>query len=101
VHQSNTEVEQAREIIRYFMQHPQASDDLEGIARWRLLQQRVHRQVEEVQSALALLVNLKLLNEQDTPTAGRRYSLNPAKVSESREFIDQSNGNGNGRVRSS
>lgn len=94
MHQAQSDVEQAREIIRYFMQHPQASDDLQGIARWRLLQLRVHRQVQEVQSALALLVSMKLLNEQYTPSVGKRYCLNLAKLTESEDFVNHGNGNG-------
>lgn len=85
---TNTDVERAREILQYFMQHPQASDDLEGIARWRLLQERVVRQVEEVRKALELLVQMDLLHQDVTPTLGKRYSLNPAKVTESRNFAD-------------
>ena len=95
--QTNTDVEQAREILQYFMQHPQASDDLEGIARWRLLQQHVCRQVEQVQRALELLVQLELLRRYDTPASGKRYSLNPEKLNESERFAK----NGNGKVRTS
>ncbi len=97
--QTNTDVEQAREILRYFMQHPQASDDLEGIARWRLLQQHVTRQVEEVHRALELLVRLDLLQHYEIPACGTRYCLNPQKLSESERFAQNGNGNGNGRVR--
>ncbi len=90
--QTNTDVERAREILRYFMQHPQASDDLEGIARWRLLQERVIRQVEEVRNALELLVQMDLLHQHVNPVAGKRYSLNPDRVLESQKFADQTNG---------
>ena len=95
VHQTNTDVEQAREILRYFMQHPQASDDLEGIARWRLLQQHVTRQVEEVRLALELLVQMDLLHQHVNPAIGKRYSLNPERVDESRKFADPTNGETN------
>lgn len=89
MNRSNADVEQAREILQYFMQHPQASDDLEGIARWRLLQQRVFHQVEEVSHALELLVKMDLLQQHVTPALGKRYSLNPARITESREFAAQ------------
>ena len=81
------EFEQAREIFQYFVDHPQASDDLEGIARWRLLQQQVTSQVEQVRRALELLVGLELISQQDTPTSGKRYSLNWAKFAESKTFL--------------
>ena len=80
------EFEQAREIFQYFVDHPHASDDLEGIARWRLLQQQVTSQVEQVHRALELLVRMELLCRQDTPALGKRYSLNQAKVAESNTF---------------
>ncbi len=91
MHSTNSEVEQAREILQYFVEHPQASDDLEGIARWRLLQQHVTWQVEQVRRALELLVQLDLLCQQETAVAGRRYSLNRAKVAESETFFAQQN----------
>ena len=37
----------AKEILSYFLRNPQAADNLEGVARWRLLEQTVHRSVEE------------------------------------------------------
>lgn len=89
MHRTNSDVDQAREILQYFVEHPQASDDLEGIARWRLLQQHITWQVEQVRRALELLVHLDLLCQQETAASGRRYSLNGAKVAESKIFFAQ------------
>jgi hypothetical protein len=86
---NRTEFEQAREVYRYFMEHPQASDDLEGIARWRLLQQHVASQVEQVSRALELLVGMDLICRQETPASGKRYSLNRAKLEESKTLFSQ------------
>ena len=45
-----------KEIMRYFVEHPHALDSLEGVARWRLLQQRIDDTVAETESALEWLV---------------------------------------------
>jgi len=86
MNQVRADVEQAQEILRYFVQHPHASDDLEGIARWRLLQEQISRSVEEVRQALDMLVKMEFLLQDIVPSCGKRYCLNPARVAESKEF---------------
>jgi len=44
------------EILDYFLRHPLAADTLEGVARWRLLEESVYRCVEEIREALGWLV---------------------------------------------
>ena len=44
------------EILSYFMRNPTAADSLEGIARWRLLEEVIHRKVDETHVALEWLV---------------------------------------------
>ena len=51
----------AKDILSYFLDNPQAADDLEGVARWRLLRQAIHRDVEETSRALDWLVQRGLL----------------------------------------
>ena len=51
----------AKDILEYFLRNPQAADDLEGVARWRLMSQTVHRDVEETSQALDYLVEKGLL----------------------------------------
>ena len=86
MNQVRADVQQAQEILRYFVQHPQASDDLEGIARWRLLQEQIGRSIEEVRQALEMLVQMEFLLQDSIPSCGKRYSLNPARIQESKEF---------------
>ena len=40
------------EILSYFLRNPLAADTLEGVARWRLLDEVVYRKVEETRAAL-------------------------------------------------
>lgn len=51
--------------MRYFVEHPQALDSLEGVARWRLLQQRIEETVAETEAALEWLVEKGLLQRVD------------------------------------
>jgi len=45
----------AAKIARYLDRHPHASDTLEGVSRWWLLQQRYEETEEKVQRALNYL----------------------------------------------
>lgn len=54
-----------REIMRYFAEHPRTLDSLEGVARWRLLQQRIEDTVAETEVALEWLVAHGLLQRID------------------------------------
>lgn len=69
----------AREILEYFMRNPKAVDSLEGIARWRLMEQAIHRTVSETEGALEWLVEKGYLIEVEQPRSSRLFRLNPAK----------------------
>ena len=60
----------AREILSYLERNPDAGDTLEGVARWWLLQQRIHTAVEEVQRGLDQLVKLGLVSRRKTTPHG-------------------------------
>jgi hypothetical protein len=57
----------AKDILDYFLRNPQAADDLEGVARWRLMSETVHRGVEETRQALDYLVKRGLLTRVSLP----------------------------------
>lgn len=69
--------EKAKDILRYFLQHPEAVADLEGVARWRLLEETVHRRLEETEEALGWLIHHRYLLQESTTTSGRLFRLNP------------------------
>jgi hypothetical protein len=73
-----------REIISYFLRNPDAADTLEGIARWRLLDETVHRRVKETQAALQWLVAQGIIQEH-VSSGGTIFGLNP----ESKEQAEQ------------
>lgn len=81
-----TAEEIARDVLSYFLHHPEAADDLEGIARWRLLQQSIERSVEETNLALEWLAEKGYLVK--TPTAaGAIYRLNMGNRTGAESFV--------------
>ena len=76
-----------RGVLRYFVRHPQAVDDLEGIARWRLAEEAICNKVEETHRALTWLVESEYLLR--TPTTGSTavFSLNPDKVADANALL--------------
>src|SRR5688572_9205058 len=79
-----------RDVMRYFVQHPLAADSLEGIARWRLLEQRACDLVAETSSAVAMLVGEGMLEEVAVAGGKTLYRLNPAKIDAARQFLEHS-----------
>jgi len=74
----------ARQILSYFVRNESAVDSLEGIAKWRLLEEAIHRNVLETEQALEWLVRQGYLVESMQPHAGRLFSFNAAKRAEAR-----------------
>jgi len=77
----------AKEILSYFMRNPRAADTLEGIARWRLLDEVVHRKVEETRRALSWLVKRGFVIESSSPGAAQIFRLNPEKIAEAKLVV--------------
>ena len=79
----------AKEILRYFVRHPDAADSLLGIARWRLFQEEVHRSVGITEEALQWLVEEGYLRK--IPAAGVEdiFRINPAKTRQAKSFLDE------------
>ena len=78
-----------REVMHYFLQHPTSADTLEGIARWRLFEQRARDVVTETDAALALLVERNILEEICTRGVPPLYRLNPEKIDEARRLMEE------------
>lgn len=63
------------EVRSYFRAHPGAADSVEGIARWRLLEERALRQVEATQRVLRHLVARGEIVEETRPGMAPLYRL--------------------------
>lgn len=77
----------AKEILSYFLHHPEAADSLEGIARWRLLAQRVEQTVSETQVALQWLVSEGYLEEIRTAASEPVFMLNRTNRRDIQRFV--------------
>lgn len=89
------DLERAKDILRYFLRHPQAADNLEGIARWRLMQERVQRGVEETERALQWLVSQGYLSAEDAGSAPPIFRLNQQKRAKAEQFLKLEERGGN------
>jgi len=72
----------AEDILNYLMDHPEASDTVDGIARWWILEQRVKREMEEVKATLSDLARRGFVLERKSADTVAHYRLNPAKAVE-------------------
>jgi len=77
----------ARDVLRYFLCNPQAADSLEGVVKWRLAEENVHRTVQATRYALQLLVDKGYLLERRSAIAGEFFALNPQKRREAERFV--------------
>jgi len=77
----------AKEVLRYFVHNPHAADSLEGVARWRLLEDAVQRHVDETHQALSWLVAQGFLRELSSPGTGPIFSLNAERRNEAERFL--------------
>ena len=68
-----------REIMRYFEDHPNASDSVQGIAKWWLKHQRYVETTEQVEQALDLLVKKGKLQRIQAPDSTVIYAYSKAE----------------------
>lgn len=74
------------EVLDYFLRNPGAADDVIGIARWRLLEERVHHGVAESRVALRRLVERGFL-VAERRGARTIFRLNPPRAGEAAEYL--------------
>jgi hypothetical protein len=77
----------ARTVLNYFFRHPRAADTLEGVVRWRLLEEQVQRAMAETRDAIEWLVSKGYLKEDSRAYSGAIYSLNQEEAAEIERFL--------------
>ncbi len=81
----------ARQILAYFLRHPEGADDLKGVATWRLLDQMIHQTLGETRDAIEWLVSEGYLVSDSTTGSERIFRLNKEKREEAEHFIETEN----------
>jgi hypothetical protein len=76
----------AKEVLSYFVRYPDATDDLEGVAHWRLVQEAIHRGIDDTREALEWLVSAGFLRQHST-TKGPLFSLNTENCEKAESFL--------------
>jgi hypothetical protein len=78
----------ASQVLSYFIRNPQAVDSLEGITRWRLLDEAIHQRVKATHEALLWLVERGVLRQvQQGPGVEPVFSLNPDRKEEAERLL--------------
>jgi len=80
--------ELAKQVLRVFLHNPQSADSLEGVARWRLLEETIHHTLTETSGALEQLVTRGYLRMVSVPGSDSIYALNPVKREEAEQFLN-------------
>jgi hypothetical protein len=79
----------AVEVLRYFLRNPRAADNLEGVVRWRLEEQRVHRTVAEVDAAMTWLVARGFLLEEPVYGTGSVFRLAASRCGAAKRLVQR------------
>lgn len=75
------------QVLSYFVRNPQAVDSVEGVARWRLLDEAIHVQVKAAREALEWLVERGVLREMTGPGLQAVFSLDPDRKDEAERLL--------------
>ncbi|HYX54404.1 MAG TPA: hypothetical protein VE783_13185 [Candidatus Limnocylindrales bacterium] len=92
------EPETARQVLSYFVRNPQATDTLEGIARWRLLEEQLQRSLRQTDAAIKWLVEEGYLQAIQPVTSVRLYRLDPQRQEDAVQFLAHGRGRRTGRT---
>lgn len=79
------------EILGAFVRNPEMVDNLEGIARWRLLNARIRSEVENTKEALDHLVSQGYLLAFET-ARGLFFRMNAEKLAAAKSFVQELSG---------
>jgi len=92
--EKDVDFDYVKDVLRYFLRHPQASDDLEGITRWRLLDQRIEDSLIQVNRAVRWLVSEGVLMQDPARTSHPVFRLNKDRSNEIAQLVrDLADGN--------
>jgi hypothetical protein len=76
-----------KEVLGYFLRNPQAADNLESVARWRLREEIIRHTVEEISLAIVWLVEHGFLVEEPVTGSEPVFRLNPEMHGEAARYL--------------
>ncbi len=85
--EDQVELGAAHAVLGYFRRNPGVADNLEGIVRWRLLDERIHHCLEETHRAIDWLVEQELLVVEYRTASGPFFRLNTQKRAKIEEVV--------------
>jgi hypothetical protein len=83
-----------RWVLNYFVRNPNASDTVEGLARWRLLELDVHYAVEQTKEAINELIQRGFVEEVKHPGLAPQYKLVEKRMIDAEKYLDKSGDDG-------
>ena len=86
----------ARELLDYWIHHPEAQDTEESIVEWWLLQNRIQQAVVEVRCVLTELIERDFVIARPQADGRNRYQLNRPKEREIQSWLASRPGPGEG-----
>jgi hypothetical protein len=89
VRKQSPDITTTKRILSYFVRHPMAADSLEGVVRWRVMDEFVRMNVDETHAALGWLVAEGYLTKVTSPGSDAIFQLNPDHVADAERFLDK------------
>lgn len=86
-HDADVDIDLACEILQYFVRSPHAADTVQGIARWRLLDEAIYRNLDQVTKAISWLVTQGMLVRVPTNSSECLFHLNEQFAGETKKFL--------------
>lgn len=87
--ETDAERQIVKQVLSYFVRNPKAADSLEGVAHWRLLEEEIHRSVQQTEAALTWLVRQGFLQEIRALGSARLFRLNPERGDDAMRFLQE------------
>jgi hypothetical protein len=79
----------AREILAYLAEHPDAQDNLEGIAHWWILDRKLRCQLRKVREAVSELVEKGLILACKSQDSKVYYRIAPGQKSKIHALLEK------------
>jgi hypothetical protein len=86
--------EKGSEILAYFLRNPRSADTLEGVVRWRLLEEKIFSTVEDTRESIEWLVDQQYLSRISMPGKEPLYRINEQDEERAAKFLRSSHSGG-------